>query len=55
MDIEDKSAFEEPVTYQDIETIKLDALFTTDHKEGKEPVSLIASEVEREIIVKAAY
>lgn len=43
IDIEDKSAFEEPVTYQDIELIKQDALFTSDleSKESKEPVSLI--------------
>lgn len=48
VDIEDKSAFEEPVTYKDIELIKLDALFRnttaeteSESKESKEPVSLI--------------
>ena len=36
MPSEEKSAFEEPITYQDIEQIKLDALFT--NEESKDPV-----------------
>jgi hypothetical protein len=50
---EEKSAFEEQITYEDIELIRKDVLF--DKSSTKEPICLIEKEQDRETLVKQIY
>lgn len=52
---EDKSAFEETITFKDVEEIKKDVLLKKQYSESKEPFNLIEDENIRCQISKMTY